>query len=278
MRNHFGGRSRQSLVIARGFIDAAAKGSTADAASLLSSELFFITSVLNSNISLRRAINDPSRDAKSKAVLLKEIFGKSVGAPALNVITGVSELRWSASSDLVEVLEQLAIEAEASAANIANELDRVESELFTVARAISTSFELRSALITAGVEKAKSSLIDGLVGNNSSASTVKLVNHVVNNWRSRSIEAAFEDYQYALAARRNRLIAVVRTAAALTPAQYERLVGVLTQQLGQPVRVNVEVDPSVLGGLSVKFADELVDGTLVNRIASAGRALAGKSA
>ena len=50
MRNHFGGRSRQSLVIARGFIDAAAKGSTADAASLLSSELFFITSVLNSNI------------------------------------------------------------------------------------------------------------------------------------------------------------------------------------------------------------------------------------
>jgi F-type H+-transporting ATPase subunit delta len=71
---------------------------------------------------------------------------------------------------------------------------------------------------------------------------------------------------------------VVRTAAALTPAQYERLVGVLTQQLGQPVRVNVEVDPSVVGGLSVKFADELVDGTLVNRIASAGRALAGKSA
>jgi len=93
MRNHFGGRSRQSLVVARGFIDAAAKGSTADAASALSTELFFITSVLSSNISLRRAVNDPSRDAKSDAVLLKEIFGKSVGASALNVITGVSELR-----------------------------------------------------------------------------------------------------------------------------------------------------------------------------------------
>jgi F-type H+-transporting ATPase subunit delta len=56
------------------------------------------------------------------------------------------------------------------------------------------------------------------------------------------------------------------------------LVAALTKQLGQPVRVNVEVDPSVVGGLSVKFADELVDGTLVNRIASAGRTLAGKSA
>ena len=278
MRNHFGGRSRQSLVVARGFIDAAAKGSTADAASALSTELFFITSVLSSNISLRRAVNDPSRDAKSKAVLLKEIFGKSVGASALNVITGVSELRWSASSDLVEVLEQLAIEAEASAANIANELDRVESELFTVARAISTSFELRSALITAGAEKAKSALIADLLGKNSSSSTIKLVNHVVNNWRARSVEAAFDDYQYALAARRNRLIAVARTAVALSSAQYDRLVAALTKQLGQPVRVNVEVDPSVIGGLSVKFADELVDGTLVNRIASAGRTLAGKSA
>ena len=72
--------------------------------------------------------------------------------------------------------------------------------------------------------------------------------------------------------------AVARTAVALSSAQYDRLVAALTKQLGQPVRVNVEVDPSVVGGLSVKFADELVDGTLVNRIASAGRTLAGKSA
>jgi F-type H+-transporting ATPase subunit delta len=56
------------------------------------------------------------------------------------------------------------------------------------------------------------------------------------------------------------------------------VVAALTKDLGQPVRVNVEIDPSVVGGLSVKFADELVDGTLVNRIATAGRALAGKSA
>jgi F-type H+-transporting ATPase subunit delta len=148
-----------------------------------------------------------------------------------------------------------------------------------VARAISTSFELRSALITAGAEKAKAALIAELLGkNSSSSSTTRLVNHVVNNWRGRSVEAAFDDYLYALAARRNRLIAVARTAVALTSAQYDRLVTALTNQLGQPVRVNVEVDPSVIGGLSVKFADELVDGTLVNRIASAGRSFAGKSA
>jgi F-type H+-transporting ATPase subunit delta len=35
------------------------------------------------------------------------------------------------------------------------------------------------------------------------------------------------------------------------------------------------VEPSILGGVSVKFADELVDGSVSHRLASAGRALAG---
>ena len=38
--------------------------------------------------------------------------------------------------------------------------------------------------------------------------------------------------------------------------------------------VTIEVDPSVLGGVAIKFADELVDGTVVNRLASAGRSMA----
>ncbi|NDB37758.1 MAG: F0F1 ATP synthase subunit delta, partial [Actinobacteria bacterium] len=32
--------------------------------------------------------------------------------------------------------------------------------------------------------------------------------------------------------------------------------------------------PKVLGGLSIRFADELIDATIVNRLADAGRALA----
>jgi F-type H+-transporting ATPase subunit delta len=273
VRAHFGGRTRQSLVAARALIDAAAKGATTEAASTLSSELFLITEVLHSNSSLRRAITDPARDEKAKSTLLTEIFGKTVGASALNVITGVSALRWSSSSDLVQVLEQLAIEAEASAANIANELDRVEHEIFTVARTIAGSFELRTALITAGAAQAKAALVADILGKDAAKSTAKLVAHIVNNWRGRSVEAAFDDYQHALAARRNRVIALVRTASALTPAQSDRLVAALTKQSGQPVRVNIEIDPTVVGGISVKYADELVDGTISSRIAGAGRAL-----
>jgi F-type H+-transporting ATPase subunit delta len=102
------------------------------------------------------------------------------------------------------------------------------------------------------------------------------VSHLVTRLRGRSIEGAFHDYLFALAARRDRVIAHVRVANQISLAQRERLVAALTKQVGQPVRVNIEIDPSVIGGVSVKFADELVDGTMSRRLAGAGRILAGQ--
>lgn len=275
MRAHFGGSSRESLKASRAMLDAAVKGATPETASQLCDELFFCAEVLAGSIALRRGITDPSRDSAAKVALVVEIFGKSVHATALEIITNIASLRWSSSGDLVPVVEQLAIEAQGSAANIAGELDRVEDEFFAVSQAISSSFDLRKALTTSGATELKEALVVELLGKTDTESTVKLVSHLVNNLRGRSIEAAFEDYFFALAARRNRLIAHVQVALGLTDAQRERLVTLLSAQVGQPVRVNIEVNPSVVGGVSVRFGDEIIDGTISNRIAGAGRALVG---
>ena len=273
MRAHFGGSSRKSLVTSRVSLDAAVKGADANSASTLSSELFFVADVLSSNIAVRRALTDPSRDGKAKAAFISDLLGKKIGALALGLVTELSTLRWSSAKDLVLVVEQLAIEAEASAANIAGELDRVEDEFFTAATAFAGSSELRKAL-QSDATNAKATLVADIL-KGASGSTVKLVSQMVNAWRGRSIESAFADYQWALAARRNRVIALVRVAAPITPAQLERLTTSLTSKVGQPVRINVEIDPSVIGGVSVKFADEIVDGSVSNRLAGAARALVG---
>lgn len=273
MRAHLGGSSRHSLLAARTALDAAVKGVDAQAASALSTELFFIANVLGSNISVRRALTDPSRDAQAKSVFVKDLLASKVGAAALSLLTQLSALRWSGAKDLVQVIEQLAIEAEASAANIAGELDRVEDEVFTAATAFASSSELRKAL-KSDATNAKAALVAEIL-KDASSSTVKLVSQMVNSWRGRSIEAAFADYQWALAARRNRVIALVRVAAPITQAQADRLSTSLTSKVGQPVRINIEIDPSVIGGVSVKFADEIVDGSVSNRLAGAARALAG---
>ena len=278
MRIHLGGSSRQSLVASRVALDAAIKGASAASASELSSHLFFAADVFAGNTSLRRAITDPSRDKAAKAALVKDLFGKSTGALAVSLMSDVSALRWSATKDVIHVIEQLAIEAEASAANISNELDRVEDEFFETSRLVADNFELRKALVSVGSTDAKSALIAEVLGKKASSSTVKLASALVSHLRGRSIEAAFADYLFGLANRRNRLIAVVRTASTLTDAQASRLATVLEKKVGQPIRINVQIDPTILGGVSIKFADELVDGSVVNRLANAGRALVGKSA
>ena len=275
MRIHLGGSSRQSLVAARAKLDAAVKGATADSAAKLSSELFLAAEGLASNVPLRRAFADMSRDAASKETLVKDLFGKTLGSAALTVLTDVATLRWSAGGDIVHVLEQLAIEAEGSAANINGELDRVEDELFEISRVIAENFELRKALVGPGTTSAKSTLVSDVLGKRASESTVRLAAALVTSLRGRSIEAGFADYLSALANRRNRLIANVRVAATITDTQKVRLAQAIEKQVGQPIRVNIQVDPSIIGGVSVKFADELVDGSISNRLAGAGRALVG---
>jgi F-type H+-transporting ATPase subunit delta len=260
-------------VAARIALDAAVKGVDAQTASTLSAELFFAADVLGSNISVRRALTDTSRDAAAKGTLIKDLLASKVGKAAVGLLTDLAALRWSGTKDLVQVIEQLAIEAEATAANISGELDRVENEMFVISNTISNSSELRKA-VKSDAQVAKAQLVAELL-KNASSSTTKLVSQMVNAWRGRSIESAFADYQWALAARRNRVIALVRIAAPMSQAQQDRLEAALNKQVGQPVRMNIEIDPAVLGGVSVKFADEMVDGSVSNRLAGAARALAG---
>jgi F-type H+-transporting ATPase subunit delta len=90
----------------------------------------------------------------------------------------------------------------------------------------------------------------------------------------RSIELALLAFLDGVNARHNRLRAVVRSRVALTPAQRDKLAATLSSQMGQPVHVTVEIDASVIGGVEVRFDDEVIDGTISNRLAEAGRALA----
>jgi len=74
MAIHLGGSSRQSLVATSAALEAELKGVSADAAALLSNELFAVVNVLGANVALRRAITDPARSADDKAKLLGDIF------------------------------------------------------------------------------------------------------------------------------------------------------------------------------------------------------------
>ncbi len=65
----------------------------------------------------------------------------------------------------------------------------------------------------------------------------------------------------------------IKSSIALSDGQAKKLADSLTKQIGQPVHLNIEIDPSILGGISIRFGDEVIDGTISNRLAEASRAL-----
>ena len=270
-----GGASRQSLIAARKSLDELLKGLSAVDASALSAHLFTVVTTLDSSTPLRRALTDNSRDANSKAELAKELFGKSTSDLAIKLLINLTALRWSSPSNLGDVIEQLAVEAEASVANQNNELDRLEEEIFQFSRIVASDLELRQILNSAKYSgEGKRVLVAKLLASKVSPSTSRLLASLVSGMRGRSIERTIAFYASAAAARKMRVIAHVKSAVELSQGQKDKLASSLSGKIGQPVRLNVELDPKVLGGLSIRFADELIDATIVNRLADAGRALA----
>ncbi len=270
-----GGKSRQSLASLRGTLDEKLKGVSSADCTAISHDLFLVLASLNSSIGLRRAFTDPSRDLASKSALISDLFGKSISPIAKSLLESAASLRWSSPVDVASAVEQLAIESEATAANAEGNLDRIQEEFFAFETLLGDNADLRSALAIANVEAHfKSELLTSVIGGKVAPSTLRLVTELVNALNGRNIELTLDLYIQTVAARRNRSIAVIRTRSALTPAQSEKLTALLTKQMGQPVQLNVEIDPSVLGGISIRFKDEMIDGTISTRVAEAGRALA----
>jgi len=79
----------------------------------------------------------------------------------------------------------------------------------------------------------------------------------------------------AAAKRRERLVAHVTAAVELSAAQRTRLAGILKGAYGHDIQLNVTVDPEVLGGIKVQVGSEVVDGTIVSRLADARQRLVG---
>jgi F-type H+-transporting ATPase subunit delta len=274
MLKTLGGSSRQSLLSMRAALDSKLKDLSHPAAIEFAADLFTVLTVLSSSVGVRRALTDNSRDASSKAELISNLFGKNIGAPAQALIANAASLRWSSPAELADAIEQLAVEAESSAAEKNNELEKLEDQLFDFTRVLIANPDLRQALNTsADSDAGKVALLEAVVKSKYANSTINLLRRVVVLRRGRSIDSTLTTYSHYVSTRKDRLVAHIKSAIALSDAQRSKLVAALTKQMGKEVHVNIEIDPKVLGGISIRYADDVIDGTVFNRLAEAGRAL-----
>ncbi|WP_069815263.1 F0F1 ATP synthase subunit delta [Streptomyces sp. TP-A0874] len=269
------GASREALASARERLEALTDSTSVDPAKL-AEELAAVTSLLDREVSLRRVLTDPAQSGTRKAELAQRLLGGQVGGETSDLVSGMVRSRWSSSRDLVDGIEELADTADLIAAERAGTLDDVEDELFRFSRIVSSSPELRSALTDqrAG-EAAKAELLNRLLNGRTSPVTERLVVRLVAQPRGRSLEGGLDALTKLSAARRNRVVAVVTSAVPLSDQQKERLGAGLARLYGRQVHLNLDVDPAVLGGVSVRIGDEVINGTVADRLDRATRRMTG---
>ncbi|CAB4719526.1 MAG: F0F1 ATP synthase subunit delta [Actinobacteria bacterium] len=273
------GSSRSSLVTTRAQLEKLVSQLDAPAAAQVSSELFSIVTVLDSSIALRRALSDFARDEASKVALSKQVFTAISNGQAFTVLATMVGLRWSSPRDIGDVLELLGVETLSVAVEKAAQLEQLESELFAFAQIVSKNPELRATFaLRSATEVRKSDLVSALLSGKALQASIDLISFLVDHPRGRNLESGLNEFADIISARKARMIAHVVSASALSPDQVSRLTTALTKMLGHEIRVNVSIEKEVVGGLSIRIADELIDGTVIARLAQADRLLAGKSA
>ncbi|RKS71360.1 F-type H+-transporting ATPase subunit delta [Motilibacter peucedani] len=235
-----------------------------------SRELFAVAGLLGREAQLRSALTDPSTEPSTKAHVAEAVLRGQVSEPTAQIVAEAARLRWSRQGDLADVLETLGAEAAFALADAAGALDRVEEELFRVSRLVEADAGLRHALTDPALPlEGRTALVGNLLADRADATTVRLVAQVVGSLRGRRLEEALDTLVELAAERRSETVAEATSAVALTPEQEQRLAAVLSRVYATPVRLNVVVDPTVIGGVVVRIGDEVVDGSVLHRIEQA---------
>ena len=244
----------------------------ADASQLadLAAELHSVGSLLAVQPRLRRLLGDPATSPDRRTELAQNLFGGKLGDTALAIVKAAVAERWSSPWDLSDALEGAGDDALFAAAERDGRLDQVEDELFRLERILQNEGELGSLLDEQSVAaERRIALLDELLEGKVLPITRSLLAHAVRSDRKRSVALAIDDLLEHAAARQERSVARVISAAPISDAQQQRLTAALSQMYGRAISVRTALDPSLRGGLVVRVGDEVIDGSIATRFSQA---------
>lgn len=270
------GVSRASLAAVRETVERLTPADRPAALRELAGEIFSIVHLLGSEARLRRIVSDPAVDAGQRAGLLSSLLAGQVSDRAREIAEALAGSPWAEPRDLVDAADDAAAQALFTAEEREDSLDNLEDELFRFGRVLEGEPRLRSALTDRSLpDERKRDLLDELLAGKVREATLTLIREVVLHPRGRTIDRGLDDYARAAAARRERLVARVTSVVPLREEQLTRLAEGLAADLGHEVHLNVEIDPGLVGGLTVRVGDELFDGSVAHRLTTVRRLMAG---
>ena len=230
-------------------------------------DLFVVADAISSSSQLRGILSDPSTENAAKNGLIESVFGGKVSPSAIEFVKKVSALRLSRGIDLVVVLEQLGVHSAAAVASKTSVLEQVQSDLFSFEQAVASDRELQFALSNKSApETAKLALVEALIGTKVNEVSKALIKQAVGAVRGRRLATVLDQFGKQVAAYGDALVAKVTVSKELDAKQVDLLRSTLAGTYGQQIRLNVEVDASILGGMIVQIAGEIIDGSVSTRL------------
>lgn len=249
----------------------------------LAKELFGILGMVDSSAGLRRALTDPSRNGDEKSALVKQLVGGKVSADAADIAGGLASLRWASARDIGDALETLAAtvviavaekKSAVSASGITG-LEELENDLFAFNQIVASNHEVQRALSEPqATAAAKTALAEKLMPGASEEAKL-LITQAVTQPRGIKPTRLVERFAELAAKRQQRWIATVSVTRPMTQSQLERLQAGLNAMYGRELKVNINVDPALIGGIRVQVGDEVLDASVITRLSELQRQLAG---
>jgi len=150
------------------------------------------------------------------------------------------------------------------------EMTEVEDELFRFGRTLESSNDLRDALTDPALpDERKKALLQDLLGERATPTTIHLLELVVAQGRARQLDVIAERVSELAAERRRKVVAEVRSAVDLSEEERRRLTEVLARATDKQIELKVIVDPEVIGGVVARVGDQVFDGTVRTRLEAA---------
>lgn len=234
-------------------------------------QLFDVTDAVATSSALRRTLSDPALEPQAKAGLVQNLFGGRVNEQALAVLKRAAELRWPSSSAMVEALDRQGVSAALHGANNRGALDEVIDQLFRFGRLSQSDPDLQAALNDRRAPlQARRQLVGNLLVDRADPVTIELSTRALSA-PGRSFAHALDSYLAIAADLRGRTVARVTVARPLADDQEQRLRESLSRTAGRPVDLQIDVDPSVIGGARVALGDQVIDGTVSSKLTEISR-------
>ncbi len=156
-------------------------------------------------------------------------------------------------------------------------LPQVEESLAGLAAALAESDDLKALTTDPSVTRddAKKAVAAVAKKMKLDALTANTLGVLADNRRLSELGAVAAAFQTLAADARGEVTADVTSARALTAAQKKELAAKLKARMGSDVAINEIIDPSILGGLTIKVGSEMIDSSIQTRLNSLATAMKG---